>query len=163
MPYTIKIDDDVAETLLLIYDQMHPAASAQGLPVEERLELALSSVVYSVESTMEDRPEQEGAAVDADEMRRAIEKVVNPDIGTEYVQPTGGATVKVVGPATVDELLIKDPDNKLLMDAIHADDAVLSAATASVFNAMPKEEWRNFDKMSNLIQRAIRFLGEQAN
>lgn len=149
----IDISDEQVAILLSVFPKL-------GIPgdfsVEERVEMALDSILNSVDSTMdvEETLEQEGRPIDATQLQKEVERTLSPNIGTDFPASFVYKPPVFDTELTFDEIKATVPDNPFVKDA---DSEVKQRAVAIVFNQTAMRDWKEKDT-GILVDKAVEML-----
>lgn len=141
----VVLTDTHIEILLGIAGKMH---LPEGLNDVERVELAFDALVnaYDSQQDVEEIAHDPGTPINAATLAEAMQRVVSPNISTDFVQPT---TEEMEKPKlTLDELLEDAPQNTILKNAKATDDPILTRAVEITFNAIHPAVWADTVTMS---------------
>lgn len=168
MDYVIKISEETAEILLKAYGKFYPPRSEEvGLKTEEKIELALDAIVmnYDAGSDIEQEATAPGKPVTAEELQEEVDRIVNPNLSTDFKQPEPKSLEAVLGAVpellSIHDLELLAPNNKHIKEAQNSTDPVLRAATQSIFNSVNVSLWDDYPTMDRLIKRAIGFASDK--
>ena len=154
--HTINISDDVRSILLNVADRL-------GLPPDieedEQLSIAIDAIANSIDTAMEVATSAEGTPL---QMQDALEAVLNPHIGTVFVQPTTAAKAERTLLSWEDIVAIMKEDNKTLglyndNTLVDQYDAPSKEAICLIFNQLPQDEWSS-EHAEKMIDQTIAIL-----
>ena len=145
--HIIDLSDDARIILLSVADRL-------GLPPDltnedEQISMAIEALANSVDTAMEVAVMDDGKPL---QMQEALNAILNPHIGTEFVQPSTAAFIEK-------EALSWDDIVKLL-PTIEADepcDEVTRQALCIVFNQISQDEWSS-EHAEKMVDQTIAIL-----
>lgn len=145
----LKISPETEELLIAIGDRM--GLSQEGLQTEEIMELVIDTMANSVDAQFEYATTGEGAPLSMDD---ALNAIMNPDISTEFVQPT--TVMETPYQLTWEDIVALDPHH----DADKHTD-IERRAIVIVFNQLPKDQWAS-EHAEKLIDNTVLLLQKNA-
>ena len=140
--FQITMDDGVKEILLGVFHKAYPLQRG-NLTDEEMLELAIDALVMSYDSSNPEEPMVEDRELTGQpkiEVEDALKSILSPDISTEFTQPVGAGSAIVGDKLTFDDISRLDSQHP---SVLAADTPIKQLAIATVFNALPFEDWRS--------------------
>lgn len=159
MPYTITIGDDVAEILLQIFTQLPQPHDGTEISNEDKISLALDTLVMSVDSTepIETSSTDEGSPISAADLKKVMNEITNPDLSTDFKVPEGDAKPREKMFFHIPDLLLRDSSNIILLAAQDSKDVDFVIAVEQVFNSVHESMWKDTGKMKQLVDRTHEF------
>lgn len=137
----IDLSEDHVAILLNIYDQV-PSIQIPGLNDEEKVEIALNTLLMSYDAGQEQAAEIDASPVTAEELKEHMQRVLNPDLSTVFEPPKPSDQLPKPPQVTYRpfaDIKNEDPNNDYIQAA--DGDADMETAVAMVFSQIPKSQW----------------------
>lgn len=155
----ITLTDDQEQVLLVAYKAL---GHSDDLPHKEKIELALSALIDSFDSSLDATEEQEeaGEPISQEQLRAAVERTLSPDISVaELTVASIQSEVGNVSTPTFESFEAEEPNNHLIVEAKIGDEFDRTAV-AVTFSHFPKSEWQGA-QVADLVHRAAKMLREK--
>lgn len=143
MKYSLEIADDTRDILDGLAKKMRLPTE---LTQEESLEVAIAALADSYDAQNDVETEEEGSPIDADALKKAIERTTDPDISTTFKQPEGEAQAERPVKYTFEEICKVAPTNTFVVEILKDEGGgdvvrLLKEAVMVTFSALPRSEW----------------------